>query len=283
MVEENGFTFACPWCGQRFEVEYDMIGMTFDCPSCDKPFKVPEIGKPREKGVLRESGKLNQLSCQATQTMINPVRPNSPTITVIRKRERLIDRLKKRVKAIGIGATVLVLFVGVGVIKESLDEVASTATEKSRTKTIGEAKVKVVMTSIECLLNYVEMPNDRRLRALSTSLEDCPEDFKDAVKEFLISAARTSDDMISAKEREDMIKGKLALGLIFGAANQNDPQSGVMAGLQLGDLINAETKEKANRRLKQEVESKLNHLLDVVQKYGVDPNKLETALLSRMQ
>lgn len=80
-----------------------------------------------------------------------------------------------------------------------------------------------------------------------------------------------------------MAAGKVALGLLFGAICQNDPQSGVAAGLQLGDLISAKTQESANLRLKRDIESKLNHLLDVAERYGVDPNKLETALVSRMR
>ena len=168
-------------------------------------------------------------------------------------------------------------------INECLDEPETATATKEKSKVANSAKVKAVMSSLECLLNYFEMPNERRLGVLSRSLESCPKDFIDAVKEFLVSVSRTSDDMISDREREDMIKGKIALGLIFGAINQNDPQSGVAAGLQLGDLISAKTQETANQRLKQDIESKLNHLLDVAERYGIDPNKLETALVSRMR
>ena len=278
MMEEKSFKFACPHCGQHVEADLDMVGITLDCPSCGKPFNVPEAG-------------------DTPSVEAETARPVLPVITVIRRRERFFDRLKKRWKMVGIGAAVLLLFVSIGVVKENSDGAESAATErsegldagkstamgKSRKQDATENKVKAVIASIDCLLSYVEMPNNRRLGVLSKSLEMCPEDFADAVKEFLVSASRTSDDMISDREREDMIKGKLALGLIFGAVNKNDPQSGVAAGLQLGDLISAETRESANRRLKQEIESKLNHLLDVAQRYGINPNKLETALLNRMR
>lgn len=283
MTEEKSFKFNCPHCGQHLDAEHDMVGMEFDCPACGLPLTVPEVGNssPNEGGDLFAEEHLHPSDPPSEETEPTPL--STPKITVIRKRERFIDRIKKRMKAVGIGVAVLLLFAGVGVIKECLDETETATVTKEKAKVEGGAKVRAVMTSIECLLNYVEMPNERRLGALSRSLESCPKDFMDAVKEFLVSVSRTSDDMISDREREDMIKGKIALGLIFGAVNKNDPQSGVAAGLQLGDLISAKTQESANQRLKRDIESKLNHLLDVAERYGVDPNKLETALVSRMR
>ncbi len=283
MAIENTFKFPCPHCGQHLDAEYDMVGLEFDCPACGQPLTVPEVGNssPNEGGDIFAEEHLHPSAPPSEET--EPTSLSTPKITVIRKRERFIDRIKKRMKAVGIGVAVLLLFVGVGVIKECLDETETATATKGKAKVEGGAKAKAVMTSLECLLNYVEMPNERRLGVLSRSLEFCPKDFMDAVKEFLVSVSRTSDDMISDREREDMIKGKIALGLIFGAVNKNDPQSGVAAGLQLGDLISAKTQESANQRLKQDIESKLNHLLDVAERYGVDPNKLETALVSRMR
>lgn len=283
MTEEKSFKFNCPHCGQHLDAEHDMVGMEFDCPACGQPLTVPEVGNssPNEGGDLFAEEHLHPSDPPSEET--EPMPLSTPKITVIRKREWFIDRIKKRMKAVGIGVAVLLLFAGVGVIKECLDETETATVTKEKAKVEGGAKVRAVMISIECLLNYVEMPNERRLGALSRSLESCPKDFMDAVKEFLVSVSRTSDDMISDREREDMIKGKIALGLIFGAVNKNDPQSGVAAGLQLGDLISAKTQESANQRLKRDIESKLNHLLDVAERYGVDPNKLETALVSRMR
>lgn len=283
MDVENTFKFTCPHCGQHLDAEHDMVGMEFDCPACGQPLTVPEVGNssPNEGGDLFVEEHLHP-SAPLSEEM-EPTPLSTPKITVIRKRERFIDRIKKRMKAVGIGVAVLLLFVGVGVINECLDEPETATATKEKSKVANSAKVKAVMTSLECLLNYFEMPNERRLGVLSRSLESCPKDFMDAVTEFLVSVSRTSDDMISDREREDMIKGKIALGLIFGAVNQNDPQSGVAAGLQLGDLISAKAQESANQRLKRDIESKLNHLLDVAERYGVDPNKLETALVSRMR
>ena len=283
MAIENTFKFSCPHCGQHLDAEYDMVGFEFDCPACGQPLTVPEVGNssPNEGGDLFAEEHLHPSDPPSEET--EPMPLSTPKITVIRKRERFIDRIKKRMKAVGIGVAILLLFAGVGVIKECLDETETATVTKEKSKVAGGAKVRAVMTSIACLLNYVEMPNERRSGVLSRSLESCPKDFMDAVKEFLVSISRTSDDMISDREREDMIKGKIALGLIFGAVNKNDPQSGVAAGLQLGDLISAKTQESANQRLKRDIESKLNHLLDVAERYGVDPNKLETALVSRMR
>ena len=283
MDVENTVKFTCPHCGQHLDAEHDMVGMEFDCPACGQPLTVPEVGNssPNEGGDLFAEEHLHPSAPPSEEPEPTPL--STPKITVIRKRERFIDRIKKRMKAVGIGVAVLLLFAGVGVINECLDEPETATATKERSKVANNAKVKAVMTSLECLLNYFEMPNERRLGVLSRSLESCPKDFMDAVKEFLVSVSRTSDDMISDREREDMIKGKIALGLIFGAVNQNDPQSGVAAGLQLGDLISAKTQESANQRLKRDIESKLNHLLDVAERYGVDPNKLETALVSRMR
>ena len=80
-----------------------------------------------------------------------------------------------------------------------------------------------------------------------------------------------------------MAAGKVALALLFGPICQNDPQRGAATDFQLGDLIRAKTEETAALRLKQEIESSIARLVDVAQKYGVDPNKLETALVSRMR
>ncbi len=282
MATENTFKFPCPHCGQHLDAEYDMIGMTFDCPACGQPLTVPEIVEvPHGEVILCES----EASChsQDTKDKAEAVCPAFPVITVIRKRERFFDKCKNRIKAVGIGVAVLLLFVGVGVIKATLDKADVATTETDKTEDKAGFKTKAVATSIECLLNYIDLPNDRRLQVLSKSLESCPEDFQVALKEFLVSASRTSDDMISDREREEMVKGRAVLGLLFGAANQNDPQGGVSAGLQLGDLLCAEVKEKANRKLKREIEAKLTHLIEVAEKYGIDPNKLESALVGRFR
>ena len=138
-----------------------------------------------------------------------------------------------------------------------------------------------VATSIARLLNFIDLPNERRLNVLSKSLESCPADFQDATKEFLVSLAKTSADMISKRDREDMIKGSAVLGLLFGAVSPEDPYGGMSAGLQLGDLLCAEVEEEANRRLANERVSKLNHLIKVAETYGIDPDKFENALMGR--
>lgn len=282
MATEDTFKFACPHCGQHLDAEYDMIGMAFDCPACGQSLTVPEIvDVPHEEVISRES----ETACHPpdTKDKAEAVCSAPPVITVIRKRERFLDKYRNRLKAVGIGVAVLLLFVGVGVIKTTLDEVDAATTETGKATVKAGSQTRIVATSIESLLNFIDLPNDRRLQVLSKSLEACPKDFQDAVTDFIVSASRTSDDMISDREREEMAKGRAVLGLLFGAASQNDPQSGVSAGLQLGDLLCAEVKEKANRKLKQEIEAKLNRLIEVAEKYGIDPNKLENALVGRFR
>lgn len=268
MVEGDGFKFACPHCEQPLEAAYDMVGMSFECPACGQKLTVPAIEHVPDD--LSGDG-----ASVGSQT--------PPVITVIKRRERFADRCKKRLKAIGIGVLILLLFIGVGIAKAVFDEADAVVSENVKSITETGAKAKAVEASIECLLNFIDLPNERRLQVLSRSLELCPEDFRDAVKGFLVSVSKTSDDMISDQEREEMVKGRALLGLLFGAANQGDPRSGVATGLQLGDLICAEAQKEANRRLRKDVESKLNRLIDVAQKYGVDPTRLENALIGRLR
>lgn len=211
-----------------------------------------------------------------------------PLITVVKKREKFLDRWRNRLRAVGIGIGVLFLFVGLGVIREivsnqqqcdSDDGVQTMPISETRS---GNRNVRgSVASAVDCLLSYLKLPTERRLRTLSESLGKCPNDFQDAVREYLVSIAKTSEDMIPAREREEMIKGKAVLGLLFGAVNSNDPQGGVAAGLQMGDLICAEVEQKAKMRLRHEIESKINCLVEVAQKYGIDGNVLEEVLLSR--
>lgn len=291
MASDNTFTFACPHCGQHLEAEYGMVGMKFDCPACGKPFEVPEIGNVScEEGISRASDESSHPVGTSDEAETKPVNCNRivikrgllkkradrgglddprsnppinpPIVTVIRKRERFRDKCKKGLKALGIGLAVLLLLVGIGVMTKSSSEHAAVA------------------ASIECLLNFVERPTDRRSQVLYKSLDSCPEDFRDAAKGFLASARKTSDDLISSKA---MVAGQAFLGLLFGAASENDPQGGVEVGLQLGDLLCEAAKRDATRKWKQEIEAKLTHLIEVAEKYGIDPNRLENALMGRMR
>lgn len=256
-MDENSFKFSCPHCGQHIEVDCDMIGMGLDCPACGQHFTVPEID----------------------------TRCLSPVIMVIKKRESFIDKCKDRGNAIGIGLVVLSLFVGVGIIKEILYDVATAPAEK----TIGEAesKAKAVVTSINCLLNFIRRPNDRRAQALFESIESCPKDFQDAVKKYLDSTRKTIGDFMTETEEEPSkeLERELYHTIRRGSPVDLDPQ---LAGLKIL-AVGAAAEEVKRRResrvesaklqLKTEIENAAKRLIDVAEKYGVDPIRLEDALL----
>lgn len=291
MDVENTFKFTCPHCGQHLDAEHDMVGMEFDCPACGQPLTVPEVGNssPNEGGDLFAEEHLHPSDPPSEET--EPTPPSTPKITVIRKRERFIDRIKKRMKAVGIGVAVLLLFAGVGVIKECLDETETATATKEKSKVAGGAKVKAVATSIECLLNYIDLPNDRRLQVLSKSLESCPKDFQDAVIKYLDSTRKTISDIMTTNEEdlEEEVKRELYRTIRPGSPVDVDPR---LAGLKNLAVVEALTNVKRRResrieseksRLKAEIENAVKHIIDVVEKYGIDPNKLETALVSRMR
>ena len=269
MAESDGFKFACPHCGRHFEAEADMSGMAFDCPSCGQACKVPEVGEM--------SHEPNHFDVNISTSSNDGAKTVPPVITTIKRRKRFGDKCKKVLKVAGIVAVILLLAWGISQEETQTQD----GSGEGAPQTQSRRAVKSVASSIECLMNYMELPTDRRLRVLQSSLESCPDDFQNAMREFLSTIAKTKEDMIPAKEREEMAAGKVVLGLLFGAISQNDPQRGVSAGLQLGDLIRAKTEEAAARRLKQEIESSIARLVDVAQKYGVNPNALEKALLSR--
>lgn len=291
MTEEKSFKFNCPHCGQHLDAEHDMVGMEFDCPACGQPLTVPEVGNssPNKGGDLFAEEHLHPSAPPSEETEPPPL--STPKITVIRKRERLIDRIKKRMKTVGIGVAVLLLFAGVGVIKECLDETETATVTKEKAKVEGGAKVRAVATSIECLLNYIDLPNDRRLQVLSKSLESCPKDFQDAVIKYLDSTRKTINDIMTTNEEdlEEEVKRELYRTIRPGSPVDVDPR---LAGLKNLAVVEALTNVKRRResrieseksRLKAEIENAVKHIIDVVEKYGIDPNKLETALVSRMR
>ena len=76
-----------------------------------------------------------------------------------------------------------------------------------------------------------------------------------------------------------LLKGRTLFSLLFGAANQGEPRSGLTTGFHLGDLICAETQEDAKGRLRKEV--KRNAI--VALKSGVDPTMPRNALVGRLR
>lgn len=278
MTESNGFKFPCPHCGQRLEAEPDMVGMSIDCPVCGQPLGVPPSDDERKAGVALDAK-------GGMEAMTDDRRPK---IKILKRRESFAERWKKRLKAIGIGIVLLCLFVGVSIIAQVENDATEggreAASEGGKGVLSSAASVnKKVLSSVECLLDFLKLPNERRLRVLSDRLDAGPDDFKNAVSEYLASVAKNPDDFISSSEKEEAMKAKagaaILLGLL-GAASSGDSQRGVNAGLELGDMAYAELQEKARRRLRDEIEKKRARLVEVAQKYGIDSNTFEEAMVS---
>lgn len=290
MPESNSFKFSCPNCGQHLEETADMAGLIVDCPNCGQSLVVPA----NEEGLSEAVDPDAKGDSNYPERNVVVVHPQLPTITVIKGREGFIDRCKRHVKAIGIGIALLCLFVGVGIIAQISNDNgdASVPVEVQRENRNGRTESlrptvsakKEVLASVECLLDFLKLPNERRLQVLSNSLDAGPRDFKDAVSEYLVSVVKNPDDMISTGEKEEAMKAKAGAAILFGilgAASTGDSQRGVNAGLELGDMAYAELQDKARRRLRDEIERKRNRLVEVAQKYGINSNAFEEALVSR--
>lgn len=283
MVESQGFKFSCPRCGQRLESEPDMVGITIDCPGCGQSLEVPPSSSKCQADVVSDA-----------KAEVATTDDGMPKIVVLKRRESFTGRWKKRLNAIGIGIALLCLFAGVGIIAQiTKDDGNATEAVGERNENSGGRKEvsrpsasanKKVLASVECLLDFMKLPNERRLRVLVDSMRDGPDDFKDAVSEYLVSFAKNPEDFISSKEQEDAVTetvGAAVLLGILGAACTGDSQGGVNAGLQLGDIEYAKLQEKARCRLQEEIEKKRNRLIEVAQTYGIDSNTFEEVLVSR--
>lgn len=284
MVDSEEFKFSCPRCGQHLEAESDMVGMTIDCPGCGQPLEVPSSDNEAQADVVSDA----EAAAKSTTN------DRMPKIAVLKRRESFAERWGKRLKSIGIGIALLCLFVGVGIIAQITNDEgkAAEAVEGRKEKPVGRKEAsrppvsanKKVLSSVECLLDFLKLPNERRLRVLSDSLQAGPQDFKDAVSGYLGSVVKNPDDMISDREKEEALQAKAGAAILFGllgAASNGDSQRGVNAGLELGDMAYAELQGKAKRRLRDEIEKKRNRMIEVAQKYGIDSNAFEEALVSR--
>ena len=270
MVESQGFKFSCPRCGQHLEAELDMVGITIDCPGCGQSLKVPSSSSECQAGVVSDA-----------KAEVETTDDGSPKIVVLKRRESFTGRWKKRLKTMGIGIALLCLFAGVGIMVQiTTDDGNATETAGERNENPRGRKEasrpfvsanKKVLSSVECLLDFMKLPNERRLRVLLDSLQDGPGDFRNAVKEYLDAFAKNPEDFISSKEKEEVETGTLgaaALLGILGAACTGDfqgAQGGVNAGLQLGDMEYAKLQEKAGHRWLEEMEKKRNRLIEVAQ------------------
>lgn len=152
----------------------------------------------------------------------------------------------------------------------------------------GVAEEKAVMTSVENLLNYVEMPNERRLGVLSRSLESCPKDFQEAVIKYLDSVGKKVDDYMPETNEnfEKEVERELYRTIRRGSPIDVNPQFAGMKMLAVADAVDIVKRsressiESAKLKMKTEIENAFKHIIDIAEKYGVDPIKLENALLN---
>ena len=133
----------------------------------------------------------------------------------------------------------------------------------------ADTVTKAVHEAVRRLENYLEAQTDIRRQALSQSLERCPQDFSQAVIDLLVSLSKSSDDMISEKERNDATAATIILSLLAGAASDN-AWDGMSRGAQIGGAIEGEVQQRAQKRLEQEIRHRYANLVDIAGKYGVD-------------
>ena len=271
MEVQDSFRLACPHCGQHLEVDSDMAGMVVECPACGQSLIVPpdeaEQNETANTSESRSRFVQRDLASAGTDSTPQP----KPVIKVVRKtRGRRMDKFKNHAKGVGIGLAVLLFFVGVGVLMEFQSEGESVPDRPDNAAAVYATK-KAVEASLKCLENYLETQTDRRLQALSSSLETCPADFIEAVRNFLASWSKTSDDMISEKERNDATAATIILSLLAGAASDN-AWDGMSRGAQIGGAIEGEVQQRAQSRLEQEIKSRYVDVIDVARKYGVEVN-----------
>ena len=268
MEEQNGIRLACPYCGQHLNADADMAGMVVECPACGQSLIVPS--DEAEQSEAADTPECRRQSVYGNSDEAGARKPcgTRPVIKVVRKkRERCIDKFKNQAKAAGIGLAVL-LFVGAGVLMEFHGEEAGVANETGMASETS-ATTKAVEASLKCLASYIETPTEKRYQALSGSLETCPSDFKEAVRNFLAAMSKSRDDMISEKERDEALAATVVLGLLAGAVSDSSGEA-FSSGMQIGNLVNGEVQRKAQSRLEQEIKSRFADVVDVARKYGVD-------------
>lgn len=250
MTGSYNITFSCPHCGQYLEADSDIVGMSVECPGCRKSLIVPSFDSEcqKEMSLGTNTKTKNQSTDEVASGNKRPyVRPS------IRCREFFSKRNKKRLKAIGIGVGLLLLVIGIGV--------AILSAVNRGAESILSPENRQVSESIECLLNFMKIPNERRAKVLADSLESCPDEFQIAVCEYL--GAMQNDDA------ENMAIGLVSL-LGLAAVEAGADGSTVFSSIQ-------GLKKSAIQR---KIEPKRNCLIDVSQKYGIDSNTLEEILIS---
>ena len=246
----------CPSCGNIGEVDVEpTIGQHLVCPFCSEKFSY--------SGVVQESE--NEQSFEDSSSA----------------QVKKASSIRSKVIVGGIATTLLIaLILGTCVSGNHVNQLKE-KDSKSQCQLLNQKtnkNAKAVDTSIKCLLKYLGSPTERRMQSLSKSLESCPEDFQNAVKEFLVATTLTSDDMISKSERDDVLAGAVVLSMLCGVA-ADSRQDAFTSGMQIGNMMQAELQKKAKKRLKEKIETKRSNLIDIAEKYGANPDDLESALL----
>ena len=229
--------------------------LKFACPNCGQHFEADAdmVGEAFECPSCGWAGKV----------------PSSrPKIRVV-KREGTADKFRKGLKVVGIVLVALLAIICLGVISDLSSGCEGGAAESSSgTQSVSRRESSAVANSVNRLLEYLQVRTERRLRVLADSLGGCPSDFQSAVRNYVVAISKTSNDMITDQEVGESL-GVAIVGQLFG---------------ELGELVSAaqcaDVDKKARERLRQEIESTRGHLVEVAQKYGIDGNAFEEALLS---
>lgn len=287
----------CPHCGATYEVDAEYLGEAATCGTCDNPFVIkaahghavaasskessPEMLFAKAKSVVNTAKDIlipvQKTAANKTKTKAIPALKSVANVAKIKTVALWQSGKKGKFIIFGI-AVLLAISLAVPFLLPFSDDsnavnpaINAAVPKNSRRNTTSENRAEKIKEAVQALRNYIETPTDRRLQAVSESLEHCPQDFREAVKDLLISLDKTCNDMISEQERKDAEVGGLVLGLLAGALSDNS-RDAMSAGFQIGSAIHSEMQQKAQKRLEQERKYKLTNLIDIAQKYGVDLN-----------
>ena len=295
---------TCPHCGAVYEIDAAYIGETATCGTCDNPFVIkaahghavaasskessPEMLLAKAKAAVNTAKDtlIPVLKTAANKTKTKAIPALKSAANAAKIKTVALWQSGKKGKFIISGIAVL-LAISLAVpfllpfsddsnavnpaINAAVPTINAAVSKNSRTNTTSENHAEKIKEAVQALGNYIETPTDRRLKAVSESLEHCPQDFREAVKDLLSSLNKTCNDMISEQERKDTEVGGLILGVLAGALSDN-PRDAMSSGFQIGYAIHSEMQQNAQKRLEQEIKYKLTNLIDIAQKYGVDLN-----------
>ena len=293
---------SCPHCSTMYEVDAEYIGETVTCGTCDSKFVVTETQTANSQEVRSSGMAIEEVAIKPSESVSDKAKEQDTT-TVRRKslsafstkvktaanevkdKATLLWRSGWKGRAIILGFTALLVICLFAPFIQNNKIGLYYHNGDGDPKVVAKAAVE---ESVKCLLDYVRRPNDRRWQALTKSLVSCPADFQDAVRSYITSASKTVDDFISEYTEEDFkksVKYYYENTVRPGSIVDIDPQFAGLRQLIEADAVTSAIRsrnasiESARFKLKTEIEKSINNLIDIAEKYGIDPIKLEDALL----